>query len=125
MMHRKLKRRFSLHAILVVALATGIAGCGENAVSSAPAVRRDPAPLGWELAPLQQRLLVSPVSPVAAGRPASRADLEEARNWFGPGEREAILAVVNRGARARGADTLPHCVPLCHPAASASKPGVP
>lgn len=70
----------------------------------------------WELAPLQRRLLATPVSPeAAAGRPATRADLEEARSWFGPGELEAILATVNRSARARGADTLPHCLPLCEP----------
>lgn len=64
-----------------------------------------------------------PASPeVAAGRPATRADLEEARNWFGPGELEAVLAVVNHRALARGADTLPHCFPLCTPGSSAAEP---
>jgi hypothetical protein len=72
------------------------------------------SPADWALTPFQQRLLMRPVSPeAAAGRPATRADLEAVRDWFGPGELEAILAVVNRGARARGADTLPHCLPLC------------
>lgn len=63
-------------------------------------------PADWALTPLQQRILMSPVSPeAAAGRPATRADLEAVRGWFGPGELEAILAVVNRRARVREADT--------------------
>ena len=109
-------------AVLLSALAMGTAGCADNIVASRTAP--PPAPLGFELTPLQLQLLTGLPSPEAtAGRPATRADLERARSWFGPGELEAILAIVNRGARARGQDTLPHCLPLCAPGASVAESG--
>jgi hypothetical protein len=74
------------------------------------------ASAGWQLTPLQRQFLMSPVSPEAAARPATRADLEEVRNWFGPGELEALVGLANRTARLSGMDTVPHCLPLCDPA---------
>jgi hypothetical protein len=110
------RTRISRNAVLRAAMVTLMAGvataCGDNVLASGAQAR--PAPAGWELTPLQQQLLMRPVSAEAtAGRPATRADLEAVKGWFGPGELQALLAVVNRRARARGADTLPHCLPLC------------
>jgi hypothetical protein len=118
-------RRNVTGVILLSLVASGLSGCGDSLTANATAPRLAPSPLGWELTPLQQRLLMSPVSPEAAGRPATRADLEEVRGWFGPGQLEAVLAVVNRTARARGADTLPHCVPLCAPRSPAAERNAP
>ena len=112
-------RNVASRALVLAAMASG-AACGDTVVAGGAQARLAPAPLGWELTPLQQQLLMHPVSPrAAAGRPATRADLEAVRGWFGPGELEALLGVVNRGARARGTDTLPHCLPLCSPAPAA------
>ena len=120
MSQRNLPSRATLLALITVASA----GCADNVVASRGHAQRRPPMPAWEMAPLQRQLLTMPVSPeAAAGRPATRADLEEARGWFGPGEMEAVLAIVNRSARARGADTLPHCLPLCEPGDSGVEHG--
>lgn len=120
-----IRRNVTWCAILLSLAASALTGCGDSVTGNAIAPRLAPAPLEWELTPLQQRLLMSPVSPEAAERPATRADLEEVRNWFGPGQLEAILTVVNRTARARGTDTLPHCIPLCLPRSPAAERAAP
>jgi hypothetical protein len=111
------RRRIPRNALSRAAMATLMlsvaTACGDNVVASGAPVRRAPAP-GQQLTPLQQQLLMRPVSAEAiAGRPVTRADLKAVKGWFGPGELEALLAVANRGARARGTDTLPRCLPLC------------
>lgn len=122
--HARRRRNFGVRAFLLALVAAGAVGCHDNVLPSFSGPRLGPAPLAFELTPHQQQLLMRPASPEAiVGRPATRADLEEARSWFGPGELEAILAIVNRSARARGADTLPHCLPLCDPGASAVERG--
>jgi hypothetical protein len=94
-----------------------LAACGEPATAPPAA----PTPGVADLSLLQRQFLARPVSAeAAAGRPATRQDLEEVRSWFGPGELEAVLAVANRRARARGEDTLRHCVPLCEEPGPAS-----
>jgi hypothetical protein len=119
-----IRRNVLSGAVLLPLVMIGPAGCADNVVVSGAGPGRAPAPLGFELTPLQQQLLMSTTSSeAAAGRPATRADLEEARSWFGPGELEAVLAIVNRSARARGADTLQHCFPLCGPASRTAEPG--
>lgn len=106
------RSRMLLPAFLAI---TGT-GCADAVVVSRDEATPRPQALGWELTPLQQGLLLRPSSPhVDADRAATRADLEEARSWFGPGELATILTIVNRSARARGADTVPHCIPLCAP----------
>lgn len=111
--HPQRRRNVGIHVVLLALTASG-AGCGDNVLASSRGPRVVPESPGFELTPLQQQLLMRPVSPeAAAGRPATRADLEKARSWFGPGELEAVLAIVNRSARARERDTLPHCLPLC------------
>lgn len=119
------RRNVTACVILPSLVASALTGCGDSVTGNTIAPRLAPAPLEWELTPLQQRLLMSPVLPEAAGRPATRADLEEVRGWFGPGQLEAILGVVNRTARARGTDTLPHCIPLCIPRSSAAERAAP
>jgi hypothetical protein len=120
---RSIRRHVAPWTVLLALLTTGATGCGDSLVASGARDRVAPAPFEWELTPLQQQLLMQPVSPEdAAGRPATRADLEEARSWFGPGELETILAIVNRNARASGADTLPHCFPVCGPGSPATEP---
>lgn len=117
--------RATAGAVLLALIAAGAAGCVESAVTRAEPARA-PQPLGWELTPAQQRLMMQPVSPrAAAGRPATRADLEELRSSLSPGEWGALLTVVNRHARATGADTLPHCTPLCEAAAAEKDPDAP
>lgn len=107
-------RTAAVRAAIIALMASGAAACGDSVVADGTPAPLATAPFGRELTPLQQQLLVRPVwAEAIAGRPATRADLEAARGWFGPGELEAVLAVANRGARARGADTLPHCLPLC------------
>lgn len=116
------KRDVLSRAVALSLAAIGCAGCADTVVASRAEGHPRPATLSWELTPLQRQLSMRPVSPeAAAGRPATRADLEEARSWFGPGELEAVLAVVNGAARAAGADTLPHCVPLCDPGFSGAE----
>jgi hypothetical protein len=121
--HPVTRRNIHFRAVLLLLLVTSTAaGCRESTAPSQPEAVGTPRLSGWEMSPLQQRMLARPVAPKAAGRPATRADLEEVRNWFGPGEMEAVLAIVNRSARANGTDTLPHCVPLCNPATAAEGP---
>jgi hypothetical protein len=112
----------SICARTLLPLATcGVMACGE-AVTAAPATPHAlPPALTRQLTPQQQQFLMRPVSAeAAAGRPATWQDLQAVRGWFGPGELEALLAVANRHAAARGGDTIPHCFPFCeHPAASA------
>jgi len=99
---------------MVTLMARGATACGDSVVASGTQARPAAPPPGRELTPLQQQLLTRPVSAEAsAGRPATHADLEAVKGWFGPGELKAVLAVANRSARARGADTLPHCLPQC------------
>lgn len=96
--------RRSASRSLLAALALSLAACA--AIASPPGEPR--------LHPLQQAVLARPVSPeAAAGRPATLQDLQAVREWFAPGELEALLHVVNRRAAARGEDTVPHCIPLC------------
>jgi hypothetical protein len=96
----------------------GLLACGETVGPGVHSRGSVPAPEFLELSPEQQALIARPVSPeAAAGRVATRQDLEEVREWFAPGELEALLVTTNRRAAARGEDTLPHCIPLCgHPA---------
>ncbi|HEU4883598.1 MAG TPA: hypothetical protein VFT45_15165 [Longimicrobium sp.] len=106
-------RSTAVRVAMVTLMASVVTACADSVVANGAQARLAPAP-GQQLTPLQQQLLMRPVSAEAiAGRPATRADLEAVRGWFGPGELEAVLAVANRSARARGADTLPHCIPLC------------
>jgi hypothetical protein len=116
----RIRSNAAARALLLSLMASG---CGDGLTASGAKPHPAPAPLGVELTPLQQQLMLLPVSPeAAAGRPATPADLEEVRSWFGPGELEAVLAIANRNARASGADTLPHCVPLCAPASPSIDP---
>lgn len=100
-------------ALGILLLAGGaLSACREVAPTAAAAPR--PVPSVADLSPQQRALLAHPSSPEAiAGRPATRQDLEAVRGWFAPGELDAVLAVANRRAAARGEDTIPHCVPLC------------
>lgn len=103
-----MQSRLASSAILVTLLAT-LAGCVENGALTRAEPARAPEPLGWELTPAQQRLMMQPVSPEATrGRPSTAAELEEARR-----ESVAVITAVNRYRRDRGADTLPHCLPQC------------
>jgi predicted transcriptional regulator len=96
----------------------GLLACGEAVGPERTSRASVPVPAFLELSPEQQALIAQPVSAeAAAGRVATRQDLEDVRGWFAPGELEALLATANRRAAARGDDTLPHCIPLCgHPA---------
>lgn len=114
--------QISSRAGLLLLMTSSVAGCRESTAPNQLEPARPPLLPGWELSALQQRVLASPVAPEAAGRPATRADLEEVRSWFGPGEMEAVLTIVNRSARANGTDTLPHCMPLCNPVVPARGP---
>jgi len=100
------RRRFRALAAPLLAACT-LAACGEAVGPGVPQQAGD-------LSPLQQRLLLRPASSRAAeGRPATRRDLQALRDGFAPGELEMLLRVSNRRSAARGADTLPHCIPLC------------
>jgi hypothetical protein len=104
----------------VLLAACGMMACGETVTAAPMTPGVLPAELARQLTREQQQLLMRPVSAeAAAGRPATRQDLQAVRGWFGPGELEALLAAANRHAAARGEDTIPHCFPLCgHPAES-------
>jgi hypothetical protein len=96
----------------------GLLACGEAVGPERTSKVSVSASEFLELSPEQLEFFARPVSAeAAAGRVATRQDLEEVRGWFAPGELEALLATANRRAAARGDDTLPRCIPLCgHPA---------
>lgn len=99
--------------LTLLVLGCTLAACAESATTARPAPRAIPPGFG-ELTPLQQRLMERPASPEAiAGRPATRADLERMVSGMAPGEMDTLIRITNRRAVARGADTLPHCFPLC------------
>jgi hypothetical protein len=99
--------------VLLLLGVCGLIACGEAVIAADEPSRALP-PEFAHLSIAQQQFLARPVSAeAAAGRPATLQDLQSVRGWFAPGELEALLAVANRDAAARGEDTLPHCIPLC------------
>jgi hypothetical protein len=105
-----------------------LAGCGMLACNETVGPRTVESGSGsvpspeFELSVDQRQFFARPVTAeAAAGRPATPQDLREVQDWFASGEWQALLAVANRRAAARGDDTLPHCIPLCGRPAAAGK----
>lgn len=96
-----------------------LAGCGLMACAEMPAtapVAPAPAqaPSLADLTQEQRQLFDRPVSAdVRAERPATQQELQAFFAQFPPDQLEALLAVANRRAAARGEDTIPHCLPTC------------